>query len=81
MDDLTGPQQTSLTIPLRGAHNITSQMDAIGSVHIQPPGRAKHGSILLRHTPVGVGGRVGGAQIGLNLGDPYCHIAMAERCP
>ena len=81
MDDLAGSQQTSLTIPLRGTHNIAGQMDAIGSVHIQPPRWAKHGSILFCHAPVGVGGRVGGTQVGFNLGDPYCHIAMAERCP
>ncbi len=80
MDDLAAPQQTPLTIPLRGTHNIAGQMNTIGSVHIQPPGRAEHGSILLRHAPVGVGGRVGGAQVCLHLGDPYCHIAMAECC-
>ena len=65
------PQQHGRGRAGRQAGQVHAEVHAVGEVHVRVPGRPEHDRVARGAPPVGVRGRVGGALVRLDLGQPH----------
>ena len=73
------PQQHGDALAVAAAHRVGAPVHAVGEVHVQPPRRAEHRGVALRHATVGVAAGVLGAAVRLHLHDAGRPLAAHEQ--
>src|SRR5579872_4795186 len=73
------PQEDRTGHALRPAHDVGAPVHPVGEIDVEVAGRAEHRRVPPGRSPVGVGGRILGAPVRLDLDDPGHPLPVDEQ--